>query len=88
MIELSNRPTRAKRVVVVQLKDKKPEPFRTCPEIYLKYDKEKIGICLNALWNALAKDGCYENKTCKISYQNIEQLKTSAWEQVITGVVY
>ena len=80
MIEFSNRPTRAKRVVVVQLKDKKPEPFRTCPEIYLKYDKEKIGICLNALWNALAKDGYYENKKCKISYQSIEQLKTLAWE--------
>ena len=80
MIELNDRPTRAKRVVVVQLKDKKPEPFRTCPEIYLKYDKEKIGICLNALWNVLAKDGCYENKKCKISYQSIEQLKTLAWE--------
>ena len=85
MIELSNRPTRAKRVVVVQLKDKKPEPFRTCPEIYLKYDKEKIGICLNALWNALAKDGCYENKKCKISYQNIEQLKTLETEVWIHG---
>ena len=40
MIGLNDRPTRAKRVVVVQLKDKKPEPFLTCPEIYLKYDKE------------------------------------------------
>ena len=80
MIELSNRQTRAKRVVVVQLKDKNPEPFRTCPEIYLKYDKEKIGICLNALWNALDKDGSYENKKCKISYQSIEQLKTLTWE--------
>ena len=80
MIGLNDRPTRAKRVVVVQLKDKKPEPFLTCPEIYLKYDKEKIGIWLNALWNALAKDGCYETKKCKISYQSIEQLKTLAWE--------
>lgn len=80
MIGLNSRPTRAKRVVVVQLKDKKPEPFLTCPEIYLKYDKGKIGIGLNALWNALAKEGRYENKKCKISYQNIEQLKTLSWE--------
>lgn len=76
----NERPTRAKRVVVVQLKGKKPEPFLTCPEIYLRYDKNKIGISLNALWNALAKDGCYENKKCKISYRNIEQLKAIVWE--------
>lgn len=76
----NERPTRAKRVVVVQLKGKKPEPFLTCPEIYLRYDKNTIGISLNALWNALAKDGCYENKKCKISYRNIEQLKAIVWE--------
>ena len=76
----NKRPTRAKRVVVVQLKGKKPQPFLTCPEIYLMYDKNIIGISLNALWNALAKDGCYENKKCKISYRNIEQLKTIVWE--------
>lgn len=76
----NERPTRAKRVVVVQLKGKKPESFLTCPEIYLRYDKNIIGISLNALWNALAKDGCYENKKCKISYRNIEQLKAIVWE--------
>lgn len=80
MIELSYRPTRAKRIVVVQLKGNTPEPFRTCPEIYLKYSRETIGICLNALWNVLAKTGRYENKKCTISYQNIEQLKTLTWD--------
>lgn len=79
MINITDRKTRAKRVVVVQLKDMKPESFLTCPEIYLKYDSKELGICLNALWNALAKEGCYENKHCRIYYQNIEQLKTLTW---------
>ena len=80
MIEVSDRPTRAKRVVVVQFKGKKPEPFLTCPEIYLKYDNKELGICLGALWNALAKEGQYKNKLCRISYQNIEQLKSLTWD--------
>lgn len=81
MIDINKRETRAKRVVVLQFKgSKKPEPFLTCPEIYLKYSKDKVGICLNALWNALTKNGRYENKLCNISYQSIEQLKTMIWE--------
>ena len=43
-----------KKVVIVKLKKtKKEEVFLTCPEIYLKHSKEELGICLNALWNAL-----------------------------------
>ncbi len=79
MIELSKPKTRAKRVVVVQFEGKKPESFLTCPEIYLKYGKKELGICLNALWNALSKEGQYENKHCRIYYQNIDQLQTLVW---------
>ena len=52
-----------KKVVIVKLKKtKKEEVFLTCPEIYLKHSKEELGICLNALWNALSKNnGRYEN---------------------------
>jgi len=74
------RPTRAKRVVVLKFNDAEPEIFLTCPELYLKYGKDKIGICLNALWNALAKNGVYSNKRCIISYQPIDSLKTQTWE--------
>ncbi len=80
MINNSSRPTRAKRVVVVQFQGEEPETFRTCPEIYLKHNNKELGICLNALWNALAKSGHYENKRCRIRYQNIEQLKALIWE--------
>lgn len=80
MIGIAKRPTKAKRVVTVQFIGEKPESFLTCPEIYLRYSKNELGICLNALWNALAKKGYYENKRCRISYHNIEQLKTLTWE--------
>nr|DAF54536.1 MAG TPA: hypothetical protein [Siphoviridae sp. ctKwY15] len=73
--------SRAKRVVIVKFLDKdKGEIFHTCPEIYLKYSKEKVGIGLQALWNALAKGGFYENKKCAIYYQSTAQLKPSVWE--------
>ncbi len=79
MIDITRR-TRAKRVVVVQLEGKEPETFRTCPEVYLKYNSKQLGICLNALWNALAKDGKYKNRHCSVKYQNIDQLKTLIWD--------
>lgn len=75
------RKSRAKRVVIVKFFDKgKGEIFHTCPEIYLKYSKEKVGIGLQALWNALTKGGFYENKKCAIYYQMTAQLKPSVWE--------
>ena len=74
------RPTRAKRMVVLKFNNAEPEAFRTCPELYLKYGKDKVGIGLNALWNALSKDGVYQNKRCTISYQKIDSLKTQTWE--------
>ncbi len=74
------RPTRAKRVVVLKFKDAEPEMFLTCPELYVKYGKDKVGIGLGALWNALSKDGVYRNKRCTISYQQIDCLKTQTWE--------
>lgn len=74
------RKSRAKRIVTLKFSDNaKTEFFRTCPEIYVKYGKEKIGISLNALWNVLAKNGFYKNKKCAISYQSI-QVKLPVWE--------
>lgn len=80
MIDITERPTKAKRIVVVQFKGEKPESFRTCPELYAKYTSKRLGICLHALWNVLSKRGTYENRLCRIKYQNIEQLKTLTWE--------
>ena len=75
------KPTRARRVVVLRFnKDgSQPEAFRTCPEIYLRYSRRTLGICLNALWNAMAKDGHYQNKKCTIRYENISNLKCKTW---------
>lgn len=56
-----------------------PEAFRTCPELYVKYNKETLGICLNALWNVMAKHGEYKNKICSIHYEDITTLKRNTW---------
>lgn len=73
------RRTRAKRVVVVQFKDRLPKMFRNCPDIYKAYTREQLGICLNALWNALSKNGKYNNKKVTVYYKNIEILKALPW---------
>lgn len=72
-----------KKVVVVKCKKtKKEEVFLTCPEIYLKHSREELGICLNALWNALSKNnGRYENRHCVVYYRNNDKsLKTVVWD--------
>lgn len=75
------RPTRARRVVVLRFngKETQPEAFRTCPEMYLKYSTHTLGICLNALWNVMAKKGAYKNKICSIRYEDITSLKRKCW---------
>lgn len=72
-----------KKVVIVKFKKtKKEEVFLTCPEIYLKHNKEELGICLNALWNALSKNnGRYENRYCVVYYRNNDKsLKIVIWD--------
>lgn len=73
------RKTRAKRVVVVQFKESPPKAFLTCPEIYKVYTREQLGICLNALWNALSKTGKYNNKKVSVYYKSTEILKALTW---------
>lgn len=69
-----------KRVVVLELKNKKKNyVYNTCPELVVAHGK-KIGVTLNALWNALAKnDGIYENERCKIYYRKISHAKNKEW---------
>lgn len=69
-----------KRVVVLGFKNKKTNyVYNTCPELVVAHGK-KIGVTLNALWNALAKnDGVYENERCKIYYRKISHAKNKEW---------
>lgn len=69
-----------KRVVVLEFKNKKTNyVYNTCPELVVAQGK-RIGVTLNALWNALAKnDGTYENERCKIYYRKINHAKNKEW---------
>lgn len=69
-----------KRVVVLEFKNKKTNyVYNTCPELVVAHGK-KIGVTLNALWNALAKNnGAYENERCKIYYRKISHAKNKEW---------
>ena len=69
-----------KRVVVLELKNKKTNyVYNTCPELVVAQGK-RIGVTLNALWNALAKNnGAYENERCKIYYRKISHAKNKEW---------
>ena len=62
-----------KRVVIFSWKDDR-EPmqvFRSAADLVRQHGKE-IGICLEALWNALSKGkGVYENKKCRVEYKDI-----------------
>lgn len=71
-----------KRVIVLQIKDTKEEKtYSTCPELVVANDKERIGVGLGALWNALAKNnGFYENKKCKVFYRKIANKQQTEWE--------
>mgnify|MGYP003458728727 FL=1 len=69
-----------KRVVVLEFKNKKTNyVYNTCPELVVAQGK-RIGVTLNALWNALAKNnGAYENERCKIYYRKISHAKNKEW---------
>lgn len=69
-----------KRVVVLEFKNKKTNyVYNTCPELVVAQGK-RIGVTLNALWNALAKNnGTYENERCKIYYRKISHAKNKEW---------
>lgn len=69
-----------KRVVVLEFKNRKSSyVYNTCPELVVEQGK-RIGVTLNALWNALAKnDGIYENERCKIYYRKISHAKNKEW---------
>lgn len=72
-----------KRVVILELKTNpvKTGVYRSCMDLVLN-NKEAVGICVGALWNALCKGGgYYENKRCKVYYRNIgEDCKSDAKE--------
>lgn len=69
-----------KRVVMLEFKNKKTNyVYNTCPELVVAQGK-RIGVTLNALWNALAKNnGAYENERCKIYYRKISHAKNKEW---------
>lgn len=69
-----------KRVVVLEFKNKKTNyVYNTCPELVVAQGK-RIGVTLNALWNALAKNnGAYENERCKIYYRKISHAENKEW---------
>lgn len=66
---------------IVELKFKKTgktEYFKTLTEIFSKYERDDVGIGLQALWNAISPakgNGQYENKLVVISYK-----EPKAWE--------
>lgn len=66
---------------IVELKFKKTgktEYFKTLTEIFSKYERDDVGIGLQALWNAISPakgNGQYENKLIAISYK-----EPKAWE--------
>ena len=70
-----------KRVVVLEFINKNSNyVYNTCPELVVAHG-EKIGVTLNSLWNALAKnEGIYENKRCKIYYRKIENNNNTEWK--------
>lgn len=69
-----------KRVVVLEFKNRKSSyVYNTCPELVVEQGK-RIGVTLNALWNALARNnGAYENERCKIYYRKISHAKNKEW---------
>lgn len=69
-----------KRVVLLEFKNRKSSyVYNTCPELVVEQG-ERIGVTLNALWNALAKNnGAYENERCKIYYRKISHAKNKEW---------
>lgn len=69
-----------KRVVLLEFKNRKSSyVYNTCPELVVEQGK-RIGVTLNALWNALAKNnGAYENERCKIYYRKISHAKNKEW---------
>lgn len=71
-----------KRIVVLEFKkEKETRVYSTCAELAVSNDKNKIGVSLGALWNALAKNnGVYENDLCKIYYRKIENHKNVEWK--------
>ena len=66
---------------IVELKFKKTgktEYFKTLTEIFSKYERDDVGIGLQALWNAISPakgNGQYENKLVVIKYK-----EPKAWE--------
>jgi hypothetical protein len=66
---------------IVELKFKKTgktEYFKTLTEIFSKYERDDVGIGLQALWNAISPakgNGQYENQLVAIRYQ-----EPKAWE--------
>lgn len=73
-----------KRVVVLQYKGKGKKAiftYNTCAELAVENNKDKIGVSLNALWNALSKnDGVFENEKCKIYYRQVENKDNIEWK--------
>lgn len=71
-----------KRIVVLEFKDKDAiYTYNTCAELAVANNKNKIGIEIGALWNALAKNnGVYENDLCKIYYRKIENNNNTEWK--------
>ena len=71
----------SKSNTIVELKFKrtgKTVYFKTLTEIYSSYERDDIGISLQALWNAISPakgNGQYENKLVVIKYK-----EPKAWE--------
>lgn len=62
-----------KRVAILTWKDEegRVEVYKTLADLVRK-NREEVGICIGALWNAMSKGGgIYENKKCKIEYKEL-----------------
>ena len=64
-----------KKIVVCEFKDDGSyKTYRSCVELVETVSYERIGITVNSLWNALAKNGgVYENARCKIYYKDADK---------------
>ena len=68
-----------RRVAVIQYKASGEEFAYPTMASLARFNSDKMGITIGALWNALSKGGGkYENAICRIFYKNNK--KPAVWE--------
>lgn len=66
-------------VVLVMKSTGRMSVYKTVIQLMQKNKTNGLGICLNALYNALARYKRYENNKCEIFYKRKEDFKCRTW---------